>query len=66
VIEMRYSDDKGRTWTDWRPRSLGGMGRYSERPTWTRLGTIRRFGVRVFEFRMTDPVLANLCSAEMS
>jgi hypothetical protein len=50
-VEMRYSNDGGETWTDWRARSTGVLGKYSVRPRWDRLGMGRD---RVFEFRCTD------------
>ena len=52
VMELRYSDDGGNTWSSWRSQLLGATGEYSTRCVWNRLGTSRG---RVFEFRMTDP-----------
>lgn len=56
LVEMRFSDDQGRTWTAWRPRSLGLIGEYRTRPRWRNLGSSRR--ERVIEFRTTSPVRA--------
>ena len=56
VVEMRYSDDGGRLWTNWISASLGGVGRYEVKAIWKRLGKVKAPG-RVFEFRITDPVL---------
>ncbi len=61
VAELRYSDDDGRTWSDWEPRGLGRLGDYGARPRWTRLGRIR--GGRLFEFRVTDPVRVSFAAA---
>lgn len=55
VAEMRYSDDGGRTWTDWREATLGAQGRYEDKAVWRNLGAIRAPG-RGFEFRVSDPV----------
>src|SRR3989442_11056684 len=49
VVEMRYSDDQGRTWRHWRAASLGKTGEYGRRAVWQRLGLIREPG-RAFEF----------------
>lgn len=55
LVEMRYSDDQGRTWREWRQATLGKIGEYSKRAYWNRLGSIKPPG-RLFEFRSTDPV----------
>ena len=59
VTEMRYSDDQGNTWSDWRSASLGAIGEYSRRAVWQQLGLIREPG-RLIEIRTTDPVLATM------
>jgi hypothetical protein len=56
VVEMRYSTDLGRTWTPWRPKSLGVVGTYGTRVRWRNLGLGRKS--RQFEFRTTSPVRA--------
>lgn len=48
-VDLRYSDDKGRSWSSWRTATLGTFGAYNTRPRWTRLGTVRH--QRVFELR---------------
>jgi len=53
VLELRYSDDGANTWSSWRSQLLGGVGEYSTRCVWRRLGISRG---RIFEFRSTDPV----------
>lgn len=57
LVEMRYSNDVGRTWCDWRQATLGKVGEYSKRAYWQRLGPMKAPG-RMFEFRSTDPVNA--------
>lgn len=64
-VEMRYSDDQGRTWSNWRATSPGLIGEYRKRPVWQRLGMIREPG-RAFEFRMTDPVVATMAGVLMN
>lgn len=56
LVEMRYSDDGGQTWSPWKQASLGAMGAYTVRATWYDLGQVRGAG-RAMEFRCTDPVL---------
>lgn len=57
IVEMRYSDDGGRTFCDWRQASLGAQGDYSVKAIWQRLGLMTSPG-RLFEFRCADPVMA--------
>lgn len=52
-IMMRYSDDRGRTWSTELWRSLGKIGNYGLRAMWRRLGQFRS---RVFELSVSDPV----------
>lgn len=49
-IAMRWSDDRGNTWSQWRYTNLGQQGRYTTTPYWTRMGSMRNPG-RLFEFR---------------
>jgi len=53
VMELRWSDDGGESWSSWISKSLGATGVPSTRCIWNRLGTSRG---RTFEFRCTDPV----------
>lgn len=59
-ILMRYSDDGGRSWSNWRIGSLGDVGRTTHRVRWTRLGASRD---RVWHFRVTDDVMCNVIAA---
>lgn len=65
VVEMRYSDDQGRSWSRWRMSSLGAIGKTTQRVYWQRLGKMRSPG-REFEFRCTDPVLAAFVNIEIN
>lgn len=60
VILMRFSDDGGMTWSEYKPTSLGKLGEYRTRVRWTRLGQARD---RVFEVVVSDPVDCSLISA---
>lgn len=55
-VELRYSDDRGNTWSTWRQRFLGKQGNYRTRAIWDNLGTVIPPG-RHYEFRVTDPVV---------
>jgi hypothetical protein len=55
IVEMRYSDDLGRTFSPWRAGSLGPQGAYQTRARWTRLGLMRAPG-RLVQVRCSDPV----------
>lgn len=46
VVNMRWSDDAGKTWSAYLTASLGGVGDYENMPCFNRLGMGRR---RVFE-----------------
>lgn len=65
VMEMRWSDDQARTWTDWRATSLGTEGAYRTRARWRRLGMIDGPG-RVFEFRVTDPAIIRVSGVSLN
>lgn len=68
VVEMRYSDDGGNNFTDWKARSAGLVGQYAKKIDWHRLGMIGRkskSAMRVFEFRITDPVRVDLIALSM-
>ena len=60
MFEMRYSDDGGRNWTNWKQRSLGKIGQYNKRIRFHGLG---RFRSRLFHFRISDPVRRDLIAA---
>lgn len=55
IVEMRYSDTQGLTWSDWMESDLGTMGDYKPRAVWYRLGIVNAPG-RYYEFRCSDPV----------
>lgn len=55
VIEMRASRDGGKTWGEWRSKSLGAQGKYRQEVKWRGLGLASRPSLLV-QFRVTDPV----------
>jgi hypothetical protein len=55
LIEMRWSDDQGRTFSNWRAAQLGPVGAYYTRAFWQRLGLLRAPG-RLVQIRCSDPV----------
>ena len=61
VVEMRYSDDFGRTFSDFRQRSLGLTGQYAKAIRFHGLG---RFINRLFHIRVSDPVKRDWVAAE--
>lgn len=50
-VLMRFSDDGGSTWEDWRTVSLGATGEYQQRARFLRCGSARD---RVWQVRCTD------------
>ena len=55
VVEMRFSDDGGRTFSSWFQSILGPQGAYDYKAVWRSLGLIQQPG-RLFEFAVSDPV----------
>lgn len=53
VVMLRWSDDGGRTWSNYKSRSLGLMGEFKHRVRFNRLGRSRD---RVYEWSVSDPV----------
>jgi len=54
-VEMRYSDDGGRTFSHWLIGDYGGIAHYEYKPVWRSLGIMSQPG-RLFEFKISDPV----------
>ena len=55
IVELRFSDDGGNTWTPWLESNLGFRGQYMYKATWRDLGSIAQPG-RYFEFSVADSV----------
>lgn len=65
IIEMRWSDDYGFSWTEYFPANMGRKGLYEYDVSWRSLGTFERPG-REFEFRFSDPVKFRIDYATMN
>ena len=65
LIQMRWSEDGGRTWTTWTQGALGQIGGYRWKASWHSLGLIKQPG-REFEFAISDAVNVTLESATIN
>lgn len=65
VAYMRFSDDRGRSWSDWEESYLGEQGDGFAELWWHRLGQIRPPG-RIFEFESFDGVVTRYDHVEMN
>lgn len=57
---LRWSDDRGQTWSNQHVRNCGFAGEYNVPVHWMRLGRSRN---RVYELSMTDPIPWTICDA---
>ena len=62
-LAMRYSDDGGKTWSDWDYASLGRQGDYRRKPRFAGPRGLRP-GTRIWEWRMSEdlPFVAHTAS----
>lgn len=60
-IWMRYSDNRGNTWSNWRQKSLGVQGNFKSSVTWQPCGATKNVG-RIMEFEITDPYVLSISS----
>lgn len=65
IIQMRWSDDQGRTWTDWKDATTGFSGEYRKRVRYRRGGMIDAPG-RLYEVRVVDDVSIRFSGVEMN
>jgi hypothetical protein len=56
-VLVAVSRDGGHTWSSWRERSLGELGEYRRRVTFSRFGQARQM---VLKIRVTSPIRADL------
>jgi hypothetical protein len=61
-VDLRYTKDGGRTWSDWRKIELGDVGDFVKRVVARRFGSSRQF---VFQERVTDDCRADLIAASI-
>lgn len=59
MMQLSLSDDEGATWQVQPDQPLGRKAQQTLRVMWTRLGTLRREGGRLFRWRTTAPVTIN-------
>jgi hypothetical protein len=64
-VMLRWSDDGGHTWSNYRTASIGKIGEYYRRVWFRRLGMTLQLRDRVYELSMTDPVKTALMGAEL-
>lgn len=55
VVEMRLSRNLGKTWSEWRARTLGEQGDYRKKVQWNACGMASSPGL-LAEFRLTAPI----------
>ena len=60
VIQICYSDDGGRNWSNWREIELGLVGEYKKRQRIRRLGSARQ---RVWKIRCAEPLTVDVLGA---
>lgn len=62
AVDVRYSRDGGNNWSDWRKLPMGSTGDFVKRLQMRRFGRGRQW---VFDFRVTDPVRADILSGSI-
>lgn len=63
LVLMCFSDDGGRTWSDWEERSVGEIGEYNNRVQFTRLGS---FTSRIWRVRFSSPIKTDLLGGQVN
>jgi hypothetical protein len=63
ALQMRFSDNEGRTWSRWRDRPMGATGEV-KRPRWNALGSFERS--RIFHFRCNAPIARRVTAIRMN
>lgn len=64
-VGLRFSDDRGRTWSDFEYVSMGHRGEFETQIAWKRLGALRRPG-RVFQWRCAENLPLTVRTAKMN
>lgn len=62
-VMLRWSDDRGKTWSNEKWRKLGAQGRYRQRSEWWRLGQSRS---RTYEWSVSSAVRRVLIAADVN
>lgn len=61
-VSIRYSNDGGNNWGDWRAKDAGATGDFVKELVWRRLGMCRH---RVWEFEDTSPYAGAVLAASI-
>lgn len=59
-IFLRYSNDGGRSWSNYKENNLGNRGNYRKKVAWRNLGSAND---RVWEVSITDPIRCTILNA---
>lgn len=62
IIQLRYSDDGGRNWSNWRDKDLGAEGNRLAPVTFRQMGVTRH---RIYQLRDASPIRNDIISAEV-
>jgi hypothetical protein len=65
LASLRYSDDQAQTFGPWKHAAMPATGKFSGRVRWRGLGQIKRPYGRVFQVRLTDPVVGRISDLRM-
>jgi hypothetical protein len=65
LVNLRWSDDGGHTWSNYHAASLGAGGAYGARVIWRKLGMTMKLRDRVYEVTGSDPVKIAIMGAEL-
>lgn len=65
LINLRWSDDGGHTWSNYHAKEIGRIGEYSKRVIWRRLGMTDKLRDRVYEISGSDPVKISIMGAHL-
>jgi hypothetical protein len=64
-LSLRWSDDSGKTWSNYHEKSLGKLGDFKKRVIFHRLGMTKKLRDRIYEISITDPIPFNIMGAEL-
>ena len=59
-IFLRYSNDGGRSWSNYKENNLGNRGNYRKKVAWRNLGSAND---RAWEISITDPIRCTILNA---
>lgn len=62
IVDVRFSQDGGHNWSNWRTRSLGEVGAFQKRAVLRRMGVGRQW---VMEIRVADQCKRDLLVGSM-